>query len=236
MKSRHPGKGEKSMESASIKPGDKLTIGRTSRDGSKHFYESGVDTILSDCLLIYTPMFKGDLVRLPAGDEYEFLFYAQDGLYRSKGTISKYLAQNKVYLMQIKIRNLKRTQRRDFYRLDVAFDFTFARLMQPEEQEESGGASVYQGTARNLSGGGMRFESEAELRKEEHIQCSLILKDIFMTVEGKVLDVRPCENTQGYRYRVEFVNLESSLKDKIIQYICDKQREIFNKEKKVKPV
>lgn len=134
--------------------------------------------------------------------------------------------------MKVEVDEYDHIQKRNFFRLDVSFNFTFARLTEPEES--GGDISVYRGTVRNLSGSGLAFESDALLATEEYIVCWFTLARSFITVKGKVLGAGKYQGSDNpdnpqdiYTYRIVFVDIESSIQDKIIQYILDKQREIL---------
>ncbi|MDD4565052.1 MAG: flagellar brake protein [Eubacteriales bacterium] len=217
------------MSEIGIRAGDKLEIKVQSKDGKEHSYTTHVAKTMNETLMfVHAPIFAGRVVKLAADDKYEFSFFAQDGFYRAKGTVSDhYFINNEDTLVRLEVYEYVHIQKRGLFRLDVDLDFTYSRLADSEGSE--GDMPVYKGTVKNISGGGLSCESDVLLTKEEHILCRLTLLKQLVTVEGRVLDVRQLQDDEKkqdvYAYRIVFVDIESRAQDKIIQYILAKQRE-----------
>ncbi|WP_101697089.1 flagellar brake protein [Clostridium minihomine] len=223
------------MKSAYIGPGDRLTISAATDDGPKRIYTSYVDAVLDDnLLLVYAPIFKGQIIRLFPSDGYEFLFYAQTGLYRSIGSIVDCFVQNNVFLMKIQVSQLEHIQRRDSYRVDAAFQFNYTKDSEEENLEET--PPIYTGKVQNISAGGMRFETDLLLQEGERINCRLTLHDLFITVQAKILNrdqpAEDIETPEAYTYRGQFIHLDNRLREKIIQFVFRQQREIILRKKR----
>ncbi|HWQ78964.1 MAG TPA: flagellar brake protein [Anaerovoracaceae bacterium] len=211
-----------------IRPGDKLEITAQTDDGAKCSYTSHIEKIVDeDLLLVHAPISAGCAVKLPLDEEYGFLFFALDGLYRAKGTVLGHYIQNEALLTEIEVDEYERVRQRSFFRIDVAVELTFSRVA---DSEEAGDMPDYKGMVKNISGSGMSFESGVWLETAEYILCWFTLNCNFIMIKGKVLDYRSGMNEEGnYEYRVEFADIDNITQDKVIQYIFEKQREMLKR-------
>ncbi|WP_283608988.1 flagellar brake protein [Faecalispora anaeroviscerum] len=222
------------MRSSYINPGDKVSISVIVSDGPKRSYMSYIDTITDEqTLLIYTPIFKGQVIRLSTYEDYEFIFYAQTGLYRADGKVVANLVENNVAIVKIQIGRLESIQRREFYRVNTTFEFTYTRPMLGAD--EAGNLPLYPATAENLSGGGMCFLSPTLLSEEEPVYCTLPLKDQTITVEAVVLHTDSPDDSREiygmYEYRARFYFPEKRDQEAVMQFVFAKQREILLRRK-----
>lgn len=222
------------MRSSYINPGDKISISVKVSDGPRRSYMSYIDTLVDEeTLLIYTPIFKGQVIRLSTFENYEFIFYAQTGLYRTDGKVLANLVENNVAIVKIQIGRLESIQRREFYRVNTAFEFTYTRPMLGAD--ESGNLPVYPATAENLSGGGMCFLSPTLLSEEEPVHCTIPLKDQMITVEAIVLHTDSPEDSRElfglYEYRARFYFRDKRDQENVMQFVFAKQREILLRRK-----
>ena len=222
------------MRSSYINPGDKVSISVKVSDGPRRSYMSYIDTLVDEeTLLIYTPIFKGQVIRLSTFEDYEFVFYAQTGLYRTDGKVLANFVENNVAIVKIQIGRLESIQRREFYRVTTTFEFTYTRPMLGAD--ETGDLPLYPATGENISGGGMCFLSPTLLSEEEPIYCTLPLKDQMITIEAIVLHTESPEDSRElygmYEYRARFYFREKRDQEAVMQYVFAKQREILLRRK-----
>ncbi|WP_085834202.1 flagellar brake protein [Clostridium merdae] len=222
------------MRSSYINPGDKINISVKVSDGPKRSYMSYIDTIVDEqTLLIYTPIFKGQVIRLTTFEDYEFIFYAQTGLYRTDGKVLANYVENNVAIVKIQIGKLESIQRREFYRVNTTFDFTYTRPMLGADA--NGVLPVHFATGENISGGGLCFLSPTLLSEEEPIDCTLPLKDHMIAVEAIVLHAgSPDESRElygQYEYRSRFFFRDKRDQEAVMQYVFEKQRDILLRRK-----
>ena len=183
-------------------------------------------------LLVYTPIAEGIYIRLPLEQEYSFIFYTSQGLYKADGKILEYCVQNKADLMKIEVGDYASIQRRNFYRLNFTQDFTFTSIADLTDEEIGDFVPVYRGVIKDISGGGLCFISGADLNQNEYIICNLTLKSEPITIEGKVLAKESLDNMQSrYLYRIDFDNINSAIQERIVQYVFYAQRQIIRRKK-----
>ncbi len=219
------------MRPVSITPGDKLIISAKAGQFSKETYFSRIGDILdSHLLLVYTPISEGSYIWLPVGEEYSFLFYTKDGLFKANGKILGHFLQNNVDLTKIEVNEYNHIQRRNFYRLNFILDFTFIRKKDLAEGIIDDNTPINKGVIKDISGAGLCFISNLVLTLNEILICKLTLNSPELTIEGRVRGIELLDDSDyRYIYRIEFVNIESSLQEQIVQYVFYIQRERIKK-------
>ncbi len=118
------------MLSKFIAAGDKIELqavdkGRGSvGEISQKIYYSNVHDILSeDSLEIVMPMEQTKLILLPVDSEYDMVFYGASGLYQCFARIIDRYKSNNVYILVVELTsNLRRYQRREYYRFSCALE------------------------------------------------------------------------------------------------------------------
>lgn len=231
------------MVSKYILPGDKLEIKEIKRTGSQQearpkAYVSKVYDILSeDRMEILMPMVQAKLILLPVDGEYEMVFYTKAGLYQCNARIVDRYKSNNVYILVVEmLTNLRKYQRREFYRFSCALDMQDRQLEEEEintveEKTEvpSKALPLKHSIIVDISGGGLRFVSDHAY----DIGCLIYCKYNLMTdkgekeynLVGKVLKCKELENRKGeYEHRVQYVNIEPEEQEEIIKYIFLEER------------
>lgn len=201
-------------------------------------YSSRIYDILSDEKLeILMPTENQKIILLPIDTEYQMLFYGGHGLYECTVRIVDRYKSNNVYILAVEmITNLKKQQRREFYRHTCAMDIGTRELAQQEiEAAKKRQAYVVPGiTFRksflvDISGGGLRFITDYEYEKDSFVICKFSLgqkKGVKeYEVVGQVLDVKSVQKRPGYfEYRVQYVTISREAREEIIRYIFEEER------------
>ncbi len=233
-----------------VKPGQKLDMKavrrNTSSDLPERTYATKVyDVVSEDRLEIFMPIESTKLILLPVDAEYELFFYTDMGLYECVGRVVDRYKSNNAYLILIELEtNLRKYQRREFYRYSCALDMD-ARNLFDEEIEEAvptenyhlvPGLPLKRSIIVDISGGGFRFVSDYKYEKGSLIYCNYRL---FIKGEAKeyklvckILDVKELENRPGeFEHRVMYMNLDNEEREEIIQFIFEEERKNRHKSK-----
>jgi c-di-GMP-binding flagellar brake protein YcgR len=222
----------------------------TEEQGSekKKVYLSQVQNILSeDTLEIMMPMEKSKLIMLPVDGEYDVVFYGDTGLYQCFVRIIDRYKSNNVYTLVVELTsNLRKYQRREYYRFSCALEMCSRNLQEEEVQAIENrlpyaltpGLPLRQSVIVDISGGGLRFLSTQQYEPDSmiYISYSLLKKTEIKQYEvvGKVLSVRQLENRPGtYEHRVQYVDMDTETREEIIKYIFEEERKSRRKEKPV---
>lgn len=217
----------------------------TGETKKKKAYQSTVyDVISEDRLEIYMPIEKLKLILLPVDEEFDLCFYTTNGLYQCFARIiDRYKTDNKYLLLLELTSNLRRFQRRDYYRLSCALEMN-ARSLQKEEIEavEQNNSYLVPGLPLtrsiivDISGGGIRFVGNYAYEQGSLICCKYHLlidgRNKEYTLIAKVIAVRELDDHRGlFEHRAKYINIDTLDREEIIQFIFEEERKHRKKEK-----
>lgn len=240
------------MISKFISIGDKIELQAVDRmteeqtEGERKTHSSMVHEILSeDTLEIVMPIEKSKLILLPVDSEYDLIFYGKSGLYQCFARIIDRYKSNNVYILVVELTsNLRKYQRREYYRFSCALEMC-ARNLQEEEVQAlesrqpyvlTPGLPLKQSVIVDISGGGLRFISSQKYEPDSLLYISYhLLKSgerREYEVIGKVLGVRDLENRPGiWEHRVQYYDMDKNTREEIIKYIFEEERKSRRKER-----
>lgn len=208
---------------------------------------------------IAMPIEKGKLIPLEVGTKYEVCFYTKKGLYSCKAiVIERYRDENLFVLMIQLLSDLKKYQRRQYYRLDCMIDFRFHLISEEEmiyrkqlknnifvsEEEkidcitalEELEVDWIEGIIIDISGGGIRFNSELKTEKGNSILLEFVLSSEeecnFYELEAQVVFSEQIKNKNNlYETRTEFKEISNVEREEIIRFIFEEDRKHRKREK-----
>lgn len=239
------------MLSKFITVGNKIELqaverGNSGAQSEKKIYHSTVHDILSeDTLEITMPMEQTKLILLPVDGEYDLVFYGETGLYQCFARIIDRYKSNNVYILVVElISNLRKFQRREYYRFSCALEMC-ARTLQEEEIQAvekkdpyvlTPGLPLKRSVIVDISGGGLRFMSAQRYEPDSFLYCTYnLLKGGELKkyeVIGKVLSVRELDGKPGtFEHRVQYYNLDVDTREEIIKFIFEEERKNRKKER-----
>jgi len=204
----------------------------------KKIYHTKVfDIISEDRLEMMMPIEKRKLILLPVDGECDLCFYTPKGLYQCFAKVIDRYKSNNIYILVMELTsNLRKHQRREYFRFNCALEMK-SRALDEEEVKVIGRGQSYlaqgqplrRGMIVDISGGGLRFTTDYRYDVESMIYCtySLTLKDTVKQYHlvGKVLAVKKLENKPGiYEHRVRYVNMDADTREDIIKYIFQEER------------
>lgn len=204
------------------------------------------------------PIFEGRIIPLEPGDNYNLCFFTKSGLYQCTGKIARRYTDNAIHVMDVQfIGEMRKYQRRKFYRLDCMFPIKYRFLSSVElllreqlendnfESEEDKEICIgaieklpkqwEDGTVSDISGGGIRFHSETEIAKDTMMEVLLPLSFSSGIVPIQfIMKVITCSYTAGslmaYEIRGEFENVKDTERETVIRYVFEEQRRRMRKE------
>ena len=239
------------MLSKFLRPGDRIELQMVEHqrkdEDSQRVFISEIHEILSeDQMEIVMPMEKTKLILLPVDVEYDLTIYAQHGLFQCFARVIDRYKSNNVYILVVELTtNLRKHQRREYYRYSCALDMSSRELEENEikavELREpfllTPGLPIKRSVIVDISGGGLRFVSEQRSEPESLIYCSYSLlqndnKKKEYQIVGKVLTVTELSNRRGtYEHRVQYVDLDKDVREEIIRFIFEEERKNRKKER-----
>jgi len=244
-----------------MKTGDKILISDISTQPKKRGlaegvdndekveYISQVDAISEDGVIhAFVPIHKGHLVRLPVNVRYRMVFYTQAGMMQYSAKITEYFKDLDVYFMKVVlIGKGESVQSRQFFRFECTLPILYTALDGKSEQDELGlgeelpegqmrsvTSALHNGLVRDISGGGMCFQSNDLIKVDQRIRCRMQLGRDTLHIVGTVLksiererknDKKKSEYT--YEYYVRYSGITAGDQERIIRYIFAQQRELL---------
>lgn len=207
---------------------------------------------------IAMPIVEGRVVPLETGDHYTLCFFSGASMYRCTGEVEKREIENTVYVIVMRmLGEPKKYQRRGFYRLDCQFPIKHREITEAErhlveklsndnfendkareacEEELKKIAPAWkEAFAVDISGGGIRFQSNDKNVEQDEIELFLSLKNEDEELPLKVgLKVIACKRIPNglyqYEIRGEYTDLAEENREKIIKYIFNEQRRRLRKD------
>ncbi len=240
------------MLSKLISPNDKIELQAIDRgeeenaENKKIYYSTVLDILSEDTLEIAMPMEQSKLILLPVDSEYDLVFYGEGGLYQCFARIIDRYKSNNVYMLAIELTsNLRKFQRREYYRFSCALEMCARNLEEDEVQAIEkrlpyalvSGRPMKQSVIVDISGGGLRFVSSQKYEPGNLLYCSyhLIKGNDRKQYEviGKVLSAKESEKRPGvYEHRVQYYDMDNETREEIIKYIFEEERKSLQKERR----
>jgi c-di-GMP-binding flagellar brake protein YcgR len=235
------------MLSNFVKEGDRIDLMAVDRAATypgmeqerAKVYTTKIASILTeDTMEILMPMEQTKLILLPVDGEYNIVFYASSGLFQCFARVIDRYKSNNLYIVAMELTsNLRKYQRREYYRFSCALEMCARNLMEEEVQQLEERNPLYlqpnlpirRSVIVDISGGGLRFMSNQQYEPGSMIYCSYDLlkggERKKYEVVGKVLAVRELENRPNtYEHRVQYVNINEAVREEIIQFIFEEER------------
>ncbi len=240
------------MLSKFVAVGDKIELRSVDRvmEGNQEvepkMYSTSVHALLSeDTMEIIMPMEQTKLILLPVDSEHDLIIYGATGLYQCFARVIDRYKSNNVYILVMELTsNLRKYQRREYYRFSCALEMC-ARNLEEEEIHSienkvpyvlQPGLPLKRSIIVDISGGGLRFVSEQMYETDSLIYCSYHLvtggERKKYEIIGKVLAVRELGNRPGsFEHRVQYYHLDKDTREKIIKFIFEEERKERKKER-----
>ena len=211
----------------------------------KVYYSSVLEILSGDTLEIAMPMEQSKLILLPVDSEYDLVFYGGSGLYQCFARIIDRYKSNNVFILVVELTsNLRKFQRREYYRFSCALEMCARNLEEDEIQAIEkrlpyalvSGRPLKQSVIVDISGGGLRFISSQKYEPDNLLYCSYQLirgtERKQYEVIGKVLSAKEVENKPGFfEHRVQYYDIDKEMREEIIKYIFEQERKSLQKER-----
>ena len=230
----------------------------------KKYASQLLDIIDLDKIKVSMPISKGRITPLAVGEEYILYIYTSKGIYMSRVLAQSRDHEKKIFVMIFKILNdFVKVQRRQYYRLNINFDVEFHLYTSVElkvyrtlfedqvlSEEEKGKLidllidsqeeNISKGLVLDISGGGMRFQSKDQLKKDDFINLHFSLDTNSITKEYNIQAVviessksynKIYDDKNVYENRVQFMNISKEDRENIVRFIFYEQRKQRQREK-----
>ena len=237
------------MISKYVTVGDRIDIesikkGNTENNEKKLYRSQVFDIESEDRIKVGMPMEQGRVILLPVDEEFNLCFYTPSGLYQCLGRVAERYKNNNIFILVMDLTtDIRKYQRREYYRLNCVLDMKSTMINQNDVSSFSEKVHFIDtdltfdnGTMVDISGGGARFISKVKYPKDSNILFTfeLFVNDSLTSYKllGKVLVSEEIQGREGeYEHRIMFVNIMNDDRESIIKYIFEEERRIRRREK-----
>lgn len=196
-----------------------------------------------EIIKIAMPISEGKLIPLQTGRRLKLCFYTKNGLYTANCVIEKRYRIDNIYMMDVRFTTqLKKFQRRQFYRLNCNIELGYKVLTEeeydcntPDRLTDTLMSGNYNNAiSLDISGGGVRFAAKNPIE----VGSGILLEISFNTAEGvrvsnflgRVISSVKTKNNEAYEIRVNFENISERDREFIIKFIFNEERKKRQKE------
>lgn len=196
-----------------------------------------VDIIDDDKMKIGMPMEQGKVIPLSINTRLDACFYTTQGLYQGRIIVTDRYKEGQIFILVVElISNLQKYQRRQYFRLGCVIDIKYRKIFDEEIEEYAQNNNMIieaddflDGTALDISGGGIRFVSGEHLEKDKDIFIVLEIKYEDQTktygLLGRIIMSYQAKSRENlFEHRVEFVNMQGGVRESLIKYIFEEER------------
>lgn len=204
------------------KTGQKIIIIEKMKNGSKKEYLSQVlERIDDDNYSVAVPISKGLLISMLNGTNITVLYPLENigVIHFPAKVISKKKMENIPVMHIMRVGEIVKNQRRNYFRMPIAVDLKINRKSR----------ELLRAHSRDLSGGGMRLLSDMDLIEDELFDMSFSLGGREFFLKAKVVRSFGVRESRKYEIAVEFVDISEMDRNDIISYLFHKQRLMIKK-------
>jgi len=209
--------------------GDRVQIEYMDIVGRKHEYVSQINNIYNNEYLdVLIPISKKRIVYLKSESILKVIAAKEEAVYEFNARIvGKTFGAVPLLKLQI-ISDIKKIQRRDFFRLKLIRDIEGRKV---ENLKERKFGESFRGNMLDISGGGVLFNSATEFAEGDIIELTLDLNGKKLIVFGSV--VRKMYNLQNpkapFSYGIRFEGVTEFERNEITKFIFEEQRKLIKK-------
>lgn len=186
-------------------------------------YKTHIDEVGEKIVSVYAPIFQGQVVPLREGTPSEIVFWDDIAAYALESIIIQRIAiPVPVFVLELPDQ-IRRVQRRNFVRVAAFYPVSYRRV------DKAGLSDSKKGTMLDISGGGMRFQSNEPLEKGAILHTYLELPNGQVQTPARVCRVDKIEDHKKFSISVDFYQITERERDRIIRCVFDLQRAMRKK-------
>lgn len=188
-------------------------------------------------LVIYVPSYNGSDLQLIDDKNYSLIFYVNSGLYKADVVLEDIYEEKGIDVVELELMSeLERYQRREYFRIDYFCDIEYKIL---EIYSDDGSLERHNGKwckakLSNISGGGMKFNSEEGIPNAKRVFLKFALgeginRTQYSCLANVVLISKKDIGKLIYEYRVSFSDIDESARENIVKFVFEEERRMRRK-------
>lgn len=195
-------------------------------------YNTRIEDIIEEGILIAMPIFQGRLILLTPDNEIILWIMKDSAAYACRCKVIKRLKEPIPLILLSTPVKIDKIQRRKFYRLDAKIPLNLA-IINETQNIETENLSFIDIHTIDISGGGLSFIYKKEfIPKGQKVIIKLNIVNEELIFFGKIVWVKEPDNLINQDknlYGIEYLNISEKTRDKIIQWIFTRQMELRRK-------
>lgn len=201
-------------------------------------FRCNIQDVKANAILIDTILVSGSRkIILHVGDKVLFNLYKDGEIIKCSSNVLGYKKEENIMLAVISYPTvIERIQRREYFRIPVAIDCKYVFLPEeadyrfPQKLIDDYADKMEKSFTIDLSGGGMKVVTKLPRPEGSLIMVSInIPEEIYFT--GKVIRLEEDTELKQYKVAIKFIYLQERKRDKLINFIFNKLRELNISEK-----
>lgn len=210
--------------------GDKIEIevkGERFNQRDKPLISQVLDIIDAKHLFIATPIINNHTVAISEHSMIKVIYYKKSsGVYSYPAkVIGRKTVNNISYLKIERTGDIVKTQRRNFFRLDVVLN----AKIQVHDSHNNKDLTIDVLT-KDISGGGTKIISKVKLAPGTNVRLTIEAEGTSITAEGKIIRCIPCiESDYPYELGILFEDIDEKIRTQIVSFIFEYQRKMRKK-------
>lgn len=213
-----------------MKVGREILIGLPGED-SAQLHPTKIELVKENKIFFITfPIKNGKYIKLSKNEKYEVCIFIGTYILKYEVLVLQYVKIDGKPFIKIQVTNEgEKIQRRAYYRADLQKEFDFT-IINEDENQMCINEDMIEAYSLDISGGGIRFVSDFELKLSSEIKIFYELEGDVIIADAKVLFLtkRVPETDKikmgVYEYRCTFTSIDQGDKEKIVSLVFSRQR------------
>lgn len=209
---------------------ESLSSGSTNDALNKVSLGSFVEEVFNDGhLLIQMPMYKSYYFQLPRDREVTAFFFTETRMFATQLQYVELVRIDTFEYAKVKqVTELKPSQRRECFRLEVKLPTTVVRVPEDEEAE----LDIIDAMLLDMSDGGVLFATDGMFFSKDKLIVTVKIDSGEEKLDAEVIRVEPTHGVGQHKRRVsaKFNHTCRKQKERIYKYILDQQRKLLSQQ------
>lgn len=188
-------------------------------------FRTRVEDLKQDAIVIGMPIDQGNYVPVRPGSEIIIWYWDNSASYAYYCRVQKRIFEPIPLLSLEWPYKKQKVQRRNFVRVPANLPLEYRKV------NEQGEEIFYEAFIRDLSGGGLQFQTKKRLIKGDVLQIKLGLPEDLIICKAAVTwvytDIR--DKQERYFVGIKFMEINEKLRERVIRYVFQRQRELIQK-------
>lgn len=191
-------------------------------------YSSRVEGVEHDRVILAAPIKNGRVIPLQKGQLITVSYFGKTASFSFTTAVIEFREGKVPIVIIAQPQQIVRIQRRNYLRLEACVPVVFRVV---DDQEHNSRPAIYHTETVDISGGGALIRSKVRLSPEDYLEIELTIpRKGVINILGRVARVEKINGSCPiYLVGIDFLVIDETERDTIIQYVFEQQRELRRK-------